>query len=80
MRSLIGIAAAALVLYFALSAYAGLRVARGIDGAKAHSIVTRVGVRLLGRTAVERLAIRRGDVPAFLTASPTFWMALHANE
>lgn len=80
MRSLFGVTVAALVLYLALGAYAGFRVARGIDSAKAHSVVTRVGARLLGKHAVERLAIRRGNVPAFLTESPTFWMALHANE
>lgn len=67
-------------LYLGLTAYAGFRVARGIDDAKASSVVTRVGARLMGRDAVERLAIRRGHVPAIITASPSFWIALRATE
>jgi hypothetical protein len=66
--------------YAALTSYAGFRVARGIDDAKAQSVVTRVGARIMGRDAVERLAIRKGNVPGWITQSPTFWMALRANE
>lgn len=66
--------------YAALCGYAGFRVARGIDDAKAQSVVTRVGARMMGRDAVERLAIRKGSVPGWITQSPTFWMALRANE
>lgn len=66
--------------YLALAAYAGFRVARGIDEAKASSLVTRVGTRLMGRDHVELLAIARGRVPKLITASPTFWMALRATE
>lgn len=80
MRALLSAALVAALLYFGLAAYAGFRVARGIDDAKASSVVTRVGARLIGRDAVERLAIRRGRVPSVLTASPTFWIALRAFE
>ena len=66
--------------YLALSAYAGYRVARGIDAAEHHSLVVRVGADIVGRTAVERLAIRKGRVPAILTKSPAFWIALRATE
>jgi hypothetical protein len=66
--------------YTALTGYAGFLVARGIDDAKAHSVVTRVGARLVGRDAVEYLAIRKGHVPGWMTQSPAFWMALRANE
>lgn len=66
--------------YVALTAYAGFRVARGIDEAKAQSVVTRVGARLMGRDAVERLAIRKGNVPSWIVQSPAFWMTLHATE
>ena len=66
--------------YTAVTAYAGFLVARGIDDAKAHSIVTRVGTRLMGRDAVEHVAIRIGRVPHWMTQSPAFWMALRANE
>lgn len=66
--------------YAALTAYAGFRVARGIDDAKASSVVTRVATRVMGRDAVERLAIHKGNVPGWITQSPTFWMALRANE
>jgi hypothetical protein len=66
--------------YTAVTAYAGFLVARGIDDAKAHSVVTRVGARLMGRDAVEHVAIRKGGVPRWMTQSPAFWMALRANE
>lgn len=66
--------------YAALTGYAGFLVARGIDQAKAHSTVTRVATRLLGRDAVERIAIRKGRVPHWMTQSPAFWVTLRANE
>jgi hypothetical protein len=70
----------AVLCYAALTAYAGFRVARGIDDAKASSIVARVGTRLMGRDAVEHFAIRKGNVPGWITDSPTFWIALRASE
>jgi hypothetical protein len=66
--------------YVGLTAYAGFRVARGIDDAKASSVVTRVGTRIMGRDAVERVAIRRGGVPKWITDSPAFWWTLRAYE
>jgi hypothetical protein len=66
--------------YTAVTGYAGFLVARGIDDAKAHSALTRVGARLIGRDAVEQTAIRKGSVPHWMTRSPVFWMALRANE
>jgi hypothetical protein len=66
--------------YAALTSYAGFRVARGIGDAKAQSVVTRVGAQMMGRDAVERLAIRKGNVPLWITQSPAFWMALRAYE
>lgn len=77
LASLVFLVAAA---YFALTAYAGFRVARGIDDAKAQSTVTRIGARLMGRDAVERLAIRKGNVPEWIVQSPAFWMTLRAAE
>jgi hypothetical protein len=66
--------------YTAVTGYAGFLVARGIDDAKARSVVTRVGARVIGRDAVEHAAIRKGKVPRWITQSPVFWMALRANE
>ena len=66
--------------YTAVTGYAGFLVARGIDDAKAHSVVTRVATRLMGRDSVERLAIRKGRVPSWVTQSPAFWMTLRAME
>lgn len=66
--------------YAAVTGYAGFLVARGIDDAKAHSVVTRVATTIMGRDAVERLAIRRGRVPQWVTQSPAFWMTLRATE
>ena len=80
MRPLVIVALVAVLAYVGITVYAGFRVARGIDDAKASSVVTRVGARLMGRDAVERLAIRKGNVPTWIAASPTFWMALRANE
>jgi hypothetical protein len=80
VRFLLTLAILLVLAYAALTSYAGFRVARGIDDAKAQSVVTRVGARMMGRDAVERLAIRKGNVPGWVTQSPTFWMALRATE
>lgn len=80
MRTLAALVIAIAVAYAGLTAYAGFRVARGIDDAKASSTVTRVATRLMGRDAVEHLAIRKGKLPHWITQSPAFWMALRANE
>ena len=80
MRSLFGLVLIAALVYGAVTAYAGFRVARGIDDAKASSVVTRAGAHVLGRDAVERLAIRKGDVPGWITQSPAFWLTLRALE
>jgi hypothetical protein len=80
MRLLLALFVLLMLSYVALTAYAGFRVARGIDQAKASSIVTRVGSGVIGRDAVERIAIRRGNVPNWITHSPAFWAALRAAE
>lgn len=80
MRPFLILALLVVLAYAGITAYAGFRVARGIDDAKASSVVTRVGARIMGRDAVERLAIRKGNVPQWVAQSPTFWMALRANE
>ena len=80
MRALFGLAACAVLAYAALTSYAGFRVARGIDDAKASSVTTRVGARMMGRDAVERLAIRKGNVPGWITQSPAFWLTLRSLE
>lgn len=80
MRSLLNAAVFLAVCYLALTAYAGFRVARGIDDAKASSLPTRVGASLAGRDAVERMAIRKGNVPQWVTQSPSFWLTLRAVE
>lgn len=80
MRLVLTLALVFALAYAGIGAYAGFRVARGIDDAKASSVVTRVGARLMGRDAVERLAIRKGGVPQWIARSPAFWMALRANE
>lgn len=80
MRFLLQAAAVLAVAYLLLGAYAGYRVARGIDDAKRSSVLVRTGARMFGRDAVERLAIRRGHIPGWVTRAPTFWIALHAAE
>ena len=80
MRTLGGYVAILAVAYIALTAYAGFRVARGIDQAKGTSLVTRIAARAMGREAIERIAIRRGDVPNWITGSPAFWWTLRATE
>jgi hypothetical protein len=80
MRSVLGLIIALALAYAALTAYAGFRVARGIDDAKASSMVTRVGARIMGRDAVERVAIRKGNIPHWITDSPAFWLTLRAME
>jgi hypothetical protein len=80
MRAFLTLVFAAAIFYAGLTAYAGFRVARGIDDAKAKSVATRFGARLMGRDALERLAIRKGGVPGWMTQSPTFWWTLRTYE
>lgn len=80
MRLVIAAVFLCALAYTAVTGYAGFLVARGIDDAKAHSVVTRVATRLMGRDAVERVAIRKGRVPQWVTQSPAFWMTLRAAE
>lgn len=80
MRVLLAAIVVCALGYVAVTGYAGFLVARGIDDAKAHSVVTRVGARLMGRDAVERVAIRKGSVPIWITKSPAFWMTLRSFE
>jgi hypothetical protein len=80
MRPVLALIIFAALCYAAVTAYAGFRVARGIDDAKASSVVARVGTQMMGRDAVERLAIRKGNVPGWITQSPTFWLTLRATE
>lgn len=80
MKILATLAVLVLVAYAGLTAYAGFRVARGIDDVKAHSVVARVGTQFMGRDAVERVAIRKGNIPNWITQSPAFWWALRTYE
>lgn len=80
MRVFLAAAFLCVLGYTAITGYGGFLVARGIDQAKAHSLVTRVGARLVGRDAVEELAIRKGHVPRWMTQSPAFWVTLRATE
>lgn len=80
MRSLLSLVLLFAVAYLAVTAYAGYRVGKGIEGAKHASVVTRIGADLLGRTRVERIAIERGGIPPWVTRSPAFWAALRASE
>lgn len=80
MRVLLAAILLCALAYAAFTGYAGFLVARGIDDAKAQSVVTRVATRIMGRDAVERLAIRKGRVPHWVTQSPAFWMTLRATE
>ena len=80
MRFLVAFAVGVAIAYVAVTAYAGFRVARGIDDAKAQNVVVRVGARMMGRDALERVAIRKGNVPKWITQSPAFWWTLRAYE
>lgn len=80
MRVVLAAVFLCLLAYTSVTGYAGFLVARGIDDAKAHSVVTRVATRLIGRDKTERLAIAKGRVPHWMTQSPAFWAALHATE
>jgi hypothetical protein len=70
MRFIVTAALLCVLAYTAVTGYAGFLVARGID----------VGARLMGRDAVEKVAIRKGKVPGWITKSPAFWATLHATE
>lgn len=80
LRALILAAAAILLLYFAVTAYAGYRVAGGIRQAERSNLLVRTGAEVLGPKAIERLALKRAELPSWLTASPTFWLALRRSQ
>lgn len=80
MRTVLSLVLLLALVYLVISAYAGFLVARGIDEAKASSVVTRIGARVMGRDAVEKLAIRKGNVPGWITESPSFWLTLRTTE
>jgi len=80
VRIFVIVAVAFFAAYLALGAYAGLRVAQGIDQVEHSSVLVRAGASVLGRRAIERIAIRRSGLPAWLVASPSFWIALRSSK
>ncbi|HUY41102.1 MAG TPA: hypothetical protein VMV82_05990 [Candidatus Dormibacteraeota bacterium] len=76
LLALVGLLA---LIYFGVTAYLGYRVGSAIHAAERRRIV-RAGAHVVGRPAVERYAIKRSGIPAFLVESPAFWYALHRTE
>ncbi len=76
LLALVGLLA---LIYFAVTAYLGYRVGSAIHVAERQRIV-RAGAHVIGRATVERYAIKRSGIPAFLVESPTFWYELHRAE
>lgn len=76
LLALVGILA---VIYFGLTAYLGYRVGAAIHDAERQRLV-RTGAHVLGRAVVERYAVKRSGIPAFLVESPAFWCALRRTE
>ena len=79
MRFFVGALCAIVVIYLAVSAYAGYRVGSAIADAKRNPLVA-VGSHLVGRDRLERYAVSRSKLPAYITESPSFWAALRASE
>jgi hypothetical protein len=76
LLALVGLLA---IVYFGFTAYLGYRVGSAIHAAEQRRIV-RIGARIVGRTELERYAIRRSDLPDVLVESPAFWYVLRATE
>lgn len=65
--------------YLVVTGGYGVVVGRDIAKAKNNPFAA-VGATLVGRDAVERLAIAQMNVPAWATTSPAFWIALRLTE
>jgi hypothetical protein len=76
LLALVGLLA---IVYFGVTAYLGYRVGSAIHAAEQRRIV-RIGARIVGRTELERYAIRRSGLPDVLVESPAFWYVLRATE
>ena len=68
-----------LVGYLAITALGGFQVGRQIYAAKSNPFVG-LGSALIGRDATESFAIKQMHIPAWVTDSPTFWIALRMAE
>ena len=68
-----------LVAYLLLSASYGFVVGRDIARSKNNPFAA-LGENIVGRDAVERTVISLRGVPAWITASPTFWLVLRIAE
>ena len=79
MRLLVVAVLCSLVAYLGVTSYAGYRVGSAIASSKKNTLIA-IGERLVGRDAIERYAVRKSNLPAYITQAPTFWMALRATE
>ena len=80
MRTAALLVAAALLLYLGVTAYAGYRVGSAIRDAQRSNVEVRAGAAIFGERAIERIALRRAQLPAWITGSPAFWPALRRAE
>jgi hypothetical protein len=68
-----------LVCYLGVAALIGLRLGHQIHQAKTIPLIG-LGSQMIGRDATESFAIHRANIPAWVTDSPSFWIALRASE
>lgn len=79
-RDMFRIVLALFAFYLLVSAYFGFRVGRAIYEAKSTNPIAAIGATIVGQDYTERFVIEQMRIPSFLTASPTFWIALRASE
>lgn len=79
LTDLVRLGAFFLICYLGITAFFGFQLGRQVYEAKANPLIG-LGSALIGREATESFAIRRANLPAWLSDSPTFWMTLRISE
>ncbi|HET9393542.1 MAG TPA: hypothetical protein VFO29_08520 [Candidatus Rubrimentiphilum sp.] len=75
----IRIVAYMLAFYLAITAFFGYRLGAQLHAAKSNPYVG-IGTQILGPKATEDYMIQQSRLPAVVTASPAFWLALRLSE
>jgi hypothetical protein len=79
MKRVFGIVAYTIAFYLALTAFFGYRLGLKIHAAKSNPYVG-IASQVLGPQATESFIVQQAGLPVLITASPTFWLALHFTE
>jgi hypothetical protein len=79
LSKLIRLGVFALICYLGITALIGFQLGRQVYQAKTNPLI-RLGSQMIGRDATESFAIRRANVPIWVTDSPTFRIGMRISE